>query len=448
MPTAAAMDATAFEEHEALIQFLYLAPAGLVQMSDDGEIGMINPFAAQLLLPLSPNGELANLYTLLESTAPDLRQVVRSYAAPSGMVCDGMRVHANVGPPGSRKTQILSLTLLKLDATRLMAMLSDVTQQVLRERLVKQQEAWLTAIMTDITDYALMSLDADGLVDDWNPSIERVTGHRAETVVGRPWTMFHPPGAMTSDRRRDLLQEADANGWSLDEGWRVRADGTRFWGSAMIAPLQSRADAADRMSTAFLASEVSGYSLVVRDVSDKREATESQRRAFFCDHLTSILNRRTFFEAGELELDRYRRSPRPIALVLIDADHFKRINDRHGHPAGDAALRHLARLAEATLRGVDLLARIGGEEFAILLPSTDMASAVAVADRFRQSVANQPVPWEGGTIPCTVSCGVAVFTDATQGIDGLLQAADRALLVAKRSGRNRVSSTDEVLATV
>jgi diguanylate cyclase (GGDEF)-like protein len=177
---------------------------------------------------------------------------------------------------------------------------------------------------------------------------------------------------------------------------------------------------------------------VLRDVSDKREAIDARRKSLFSDHLTGVANRRAFFEAAELELNRNRRAPRPTALILVDADHFKRINDRHGHPGGDAVLRHLGQLLAATFRQVDVVARVGGEEFAVLLPSSSLDGAAAVAERLRQLVADDPVVFDGAQIACTISAGVAVCDGEKTGLDTLMKRADRALYAAKAAGRNRV----------
>jgi diguanylate cyclase (GGDEF)-like protein len=177
---------------------------------------------------------------------------------------------------------------------------------------------------------------------------------------------------------------------------------------------------------------------VLRDVSDRREAIDARRKSLFCDHLTGVANRRAFVEAAELELNRNRRAPRPTALVLVDADHFKRINDRHGHAGGDAVLRHLGQLLSATFRQVDVVARVGGEEFAVLLPSSDLDAAVAVAERLRALVASRPVAYDGAHIACTISAGVAVCDGDAPGLDGLMKRADQALYAAKAAGRDRV----------
>lgn len=422
--------------HEALLQFLYMAPVGLVQTDAEGRIGLINPVSAQLLMPLSCDGALDNLFSALETVAPDLRHQAAGFSAPHGMVCDGVRIQLHADP-ARPAPQFLSLSLLKLDAWRLMAVLTDITRQVRRDRQLRQSDAWLNAILTGISDYALVSLDRGGRINEWNDSIGRVTGFGASAALNQPYSLFDVAGSTTAERLADRLREADANGWSLDEGWRVKADGSRFWGSAMIAPLPDR-DVPVPQPGLQDESE-SAYCLVMRDISDKHEASEKYRQAMDCDYLTGIANRRAFFEAFDRELERSRRLPRPVVLLLLDADHFKAINDRHGHPAGDAVLVHLATSLVAAFRPSDLVARIGGEEFAVLLPSTSVAVAHELAVRFCQRLASAAVQVDGAAIACTVSGGMALADDGAQSLDLLLKRADQALHDAKTQGRNRIA---------
>jgi diguanylate cyclase (GGDEF)-like protein/PAS domain S-box-containing protein len=417
------------EEYEALLQFLYLVPVGVVQFSPDGTIGLMNPVCAQLLMPLSADGGLDNLFDALEQVAPELRNMASTFPAAHGTVCDGHRVQVSAGIPGKVDARMLSISLLKLDAKRMMAVISDVTQVVRRERQLKQSEAWFNAVLTGVTDYALMSIDQGGRVEAWNQSIARVTGYAERDVKGREFSVFYSPDAINSDRIADRLREAEANGWSLDNGWCVRADGSRFWANTMIAPLarDEHVPASER-----------AYALIVRDITDKREAGDSVLRASACDFLTGIANRRTFFEAAELELERWRRFPRPLSLIAIDADAFKNINDTWGHPAGDDVLRNLAQTLAANVREIDVVARIGGEEFAALLPSTDLDGAIMLAERFRSAVESQRVQSGDVEIGYTVSIGVASMEAGIGGVDQLLKVADDALYAAKKAGRNRV----------
>lgn len=423
------MLAPADEEYEALLQFLYMAPIGIVQTQRDGEILMANPLSAQLLMPLSRNGNLDNLFTTLAPVAPDLLHRVNSYDAGHGMVCEGLHLQVDAGQAGRRPARMLSLSLLKLDDSRLMAVLSDVSTAVARDRELRVSQAWISTIVAGITDYALMTLDAGGRVTDWNAGVSRLTGFDADTVVGKPFAVFYPADALSGQRVLDRLDEASRSGWSLDEGWRCRADGSRFWGSCLIAPLLAADEAPP---------DQRAYSLIVRDISDHRQASETLHNAIHCDHLTGLMNRRAFFEAAELEVQRWLRRPRLLSVVMIDADHFKAINDTHGHATGDAVLRHLAAGLRATFRSMDVVARIGGEEFAVLLPDTTLDGACAVASRLCQRLAEHPVEVDGQRVRCTVSAGVAAMDGGAAGVADLLKRADTALYAAKANGRNRV----------
>jgi diguanylate cyclase (GGDEF)-like protein/PAS domain S-box-containing protein len=417
------------EEHEALLQFLYMAPVGLVQTLHSGEILMINPLCAQLLMPLSLDGGLSNLFAVLEDAMPDLQHRVKQFEAPHGMVFESQLIQLSSKQSGKQEPRILSLSILKLDAQRLMGLLSDVTQSVKRDRELRQSQAWIHSIVTGISDYALLSLDEQGHVRDWNPGVERMTGFSSADSVGQSFAKFYPGDAVPPGRLLDRLEEADASGWSLDEGWRLRSDGSRYWGSCLLAPLHNPGETQ---------AENRAYSLILRDISDKREAHEEMRRSVSCDHLTGLLNRRAFFDAAEVELHRWKRSPRALALVMIDADHFKQVNDNHGHAAGDAVLRHLAAAMSATFRGQDLIARMGGEEFVVLLPATSLEGAQTVAERLCQQIARQPVDVDGELIPYTVSAGVATMAHDVAGVEGLIKRADEAMYRAKAGGRNRV----------
>ena len=154
------------------------------------------------------------------------------------------------------------------------------------------------------------------------------------------------------------------------------------------------------------------------------------------DGLTGALTRRALLEGGERELQRWQRYGRPLSLLLLDIDHFKQINDRHGHLAGDRVLADAVAQMRGVLRRVDLLGRYGGEEFVALLPETGVAAALAVAERMRAALAAQPAI--EGRPACTASIGVTTVAAGDAGLDALLARADAALYRAKRAGRNRV----------
>ncbi|WP_348751546.1 diguanylate cyclase [uncultured Aquincola sp.] len=424
------------EEFEALTQFLYMAPIGLVQLRPDGEILMINPLCAQLLMPLSPQGDLSNLFTALSGLAPDLAHQVSQFAPLHGVVCDALQLQVRGHGGGREAPRVLSLTLLKLDAERLMAMLSDVTQAVQREQALRQNHAWIHTLATGLTDYTLMTLDAQGRVQSWNPGVQRLTGHDRDSVLQRSCALFYPEGSMSPERLADRLDDARRTGWSLDEGWRQHADGSRYWGSCLLAPLHGPEPQG---------SSERGYTLIIRDVSDQRESTEALRRSVMSDHLTGVANRRAFYDAAEAELQHWLRAPRSLSLVLIDADHFKRINDAHGHAVGDAVLRHLAAGLKAAFREMDLVARLGGEEFVVLLPGANADAAEGLARRVCRELASHAVEVEGSLIRYTISAGVAAMEPGITDVDTLVKRADVAMYAAKHSGRNRVVRWDASL---
>jgi diguanylate cyclase (GGDEF)-like protein/putative nucleotidyltransferase with HDIG domain len=163
------------------------------------------------------------------------------------------------------------------------------------------------------------------------------------------------------------------------------------------------------------------------------------------DALTGLLNRRGFQELMEIETERALRSNRPLAIVVGDLDHFKHLNDRYGHGAGDLALVRFAAITRSASRRIDAVARIGGEEFALLLPDTEQHAAYLLAERLRRAV---KVPGEGLDLP-TVSFGVASFPNHAADAPALMHAADQALYAAKAMGRDRsVIYNPEVLASV
>ena len=164
------------------------------------------------------------------------------------------------------------------------------------------------------------------------------------------------------------------------------------------------------------------------------------------DALTGTLNRATFLQQGEAEFSRARRYGRSLSVMMIDADHFKRINDSFGHAGGDAALQTLAKTLRTGVRPSDLLGRMGGEEFALLLPETDSRAAVMMAERLRSAVAELAVTFADRPLRLTVSIGVATLVDATADLGTLLQVADQALYAAKGAGRNAVVDSRSVPA--
>ncbi len=174
-----------------------------------------------------------------------------------------------------------------------------------------------------------------------------------------------------------------------------------------------------------------GYVVVMRLVGKLRHLSQH-------DGLTGLLNRRAMEQLLDREAQRLQRFGQPYAVLLVDIDHFKRVNDQLGHAVGDVVLTRVAALLGEQAREVDRVARFGGEEFCVLLPHTQREGALQAAERFRAAVRQQPIEWEDQRLPITVSVGVAAASDPAETVEALLHRADQAMYRAKAQGRDRV----------
>lgn len=175
------------------------------------------------------------------------------------------------------------------------------------------------------------------------------------------------------------------------------------------------------------------------DITERKQNERELERLVQTDVLTGLASRRHFMALAEQELSRIVRYGGELSVLMMDIDHFKAINDTYGHQVGDQVIQKLGRLCQATLRDIDIVGRIGGEEFAIILPETGRESAAEVAERMRAMIAGSVVPLpQGMPLHFTVSIGVATLAEAETNLDTLLGYADKALYAAKHGGRNRV----------
>lgn len=187
------------------------------------------------------------------------------------------------------------------------------------------------------------------------------------------------------------------------------------------------------------------WSGFVFDVTDRMQLENELRHMAFHDPLTGAHNRRSFMQALAMEVHRVQRTGEPAALLMLDIDHFKRVNDTFGHDAGDEVLKHLVTTLQALLRRLDMLGRLGGEEFAVLLPATGQQGAMELAERLRLAIEKNPAPLQRAdtrsgqqVVAYTISIGVAVLGRDSTHPDDALTRADRAMYQAKTTGRNRV----------
>ena len=410
-------------EYEALLSFMYLSPVGIVRSDKSGRVDMMNPLAAQLLMPLVKGGDIENIFDSLASVAPELRNLVASFEAERGPVCENHRVFVT---PARDDAVVLACSIIKVSVDVLMMVLTDISRQVAAERRARQTESWLAGIYTSVNDFAFFTLDAEGCIDSWNPSVERLTGFGEMEVVGHMLSRFYARDEIVLHRSPEHIALTRDEGWHVEEFWCETKTGRRYWGQVLVAVL--REDDGD----------ISGYSVVLRDVTERKMHSDNLARLLTTDHLTGVTNRAHFFEIAESEVARAQRHDRALSLVMVDADHFKRINDTAGHQAGDDVLKRIADEAKALLRSSDTVARLGGEEFVLMLPSTTTGEAMVVAERLRVAVERARIDTAVGQRKATISLGVASLGDANPTLQDLLAAADRALYDAKRAGRNCV----------
>lgn len=187
-----------------------------------------------------------------------------------------------------------------------------------------------------------------------------------------------------------------------------------------------------------IATDITERKQIEDDLKQAKKIAEQLART---DELTKLSNRRAFFELGSKAIQHAQRFSNRLSLIMFDLDHFKKINDYHGHAAGDKVLQALGGLLKQTSREIDVVGRIGGEEFAIILPGTDLSGATELAQRLRQNISNLLINSENTNVTFTISIGISELRPEHRSLDDLLLQADKALYTAKRNGRNRIEST-------
>ena len=180
-----------------------------------------------------------------------------------------------------------------------------------------------------------------------------------------------------------------------------------------------------------------GRILTYSDITDLVENAEMLQRQATTDALTSLNNRRHFLALAATEWARFQRYQRPLSMLMLDIDHFKSINDTFGHASGDQAIVAVAHILKTNQRASDVVGRLGGEEFGILLPETNASQAMVAAERIRNQVAARPLMTHHPERIVTISIGIAAATLSMSSIEALMEAADKALYEAKNGGRNR-----------
>jgi len=329
----------------------------------------------------------------------------------------------------------VEISARQLPDGRLQGIVRDITE---RKRAEDQLLQLSRAV--EHSPASIVITDINGRIEYVNPKFTEVTGFTPDDVLGKT-----PPNTFGSN---ELPPEVGAGHWqtiSTGNEWRGemlnrRKNGETYWEAVSISPITDP----NGIITHFVA--------VSEDITSRKEAEEKIQRLnagleqlAMTDHLTSLYNRRYFMQRGTEEFKRARRTNQPLSLLMLDIDHFKKVNDTYGHEVGDMALQQVAAALKSSLRETDILGRMGGEEFAILLPSTLLKEAGLLAERVRQSVANVLFEVPSASLKITISIGVAAITGEMAGIDDMLRNADAAMYKAKRCGGNLVEQHEDNL---
>jgi len=287
--------------------------------------------------------------------------------------------------------------------------------------------------LVENTNDVIMVMDSTTLEDGGpriiyvNPAFERLMGYASDEVVGKNPSILQ--GEDTDMNTRSKIREA------MRDGKRIRTqilnytkEGQPLWLDINIVPIFN-----DEGRLAYFAA-------IERDLTEHKELQSRLEKLASTDSLTQLPNRQAIMNRAEKEFAHAKRYNRPLSLVMIDVDHFKSINDTYGHAAGDIVLEQVGQICGETLRDSDVLGRVGGEEFVLLLPDTPPDNAKHVAERMRQRLAQTPIQIENLDLNITASFGVASITPDDGSLEEILARSDAAMYDAKHNGRNQVKT--------
>jgi diguanylate cyclase (GGDEF)-like protein/PAS domain S-box-containing protein len=275
----------------------------------------------------------------------------------------------------------------------------------------------LRMVVDSVKNHALVALDEAGNVTNWGAGAVALTGYSAEELLGQPFSSLYVQASERSFERHRAAAESD--GWHRVQQWIRRKEGSAVWAELELAPIVDRAG------------NRRGLSALITDATEHKRVNDSNvhlisqlREQAMTDDLTGLPNRRCWIAELNRELARSRRHGTPLAVVMLDLNGFKAFNDEHGHPAGDDLLRAVARDWSEAVRGTDMLARFGGDEFSITLPDCSPELAIAVVGRVRAA-----------TLPRIDSSAGIASSDGVETAEALVARADVALYDAKRQGQ-------------
>ncbi|EXJ13823.1 sensor domain-containing diguanylate cyclase [Imhoffiella purpurea] len=307
--------------------------------------------------------------------------------------------------------------------------ITDISALKTTEQALRESEQRYKHIV-ESSHEGIWMIDAGCHTTFVNSRMAAMLGYEVEDMLGRCLYDFMP-----EECRESIQRKLEKNASKVAEQHDIRflrKDGAGIWALLSIKPMTDGNG------------DPGGLLAMAVDITDRKRMEATLHRLATSDPLTGLFNRRHFYHLAQQELERFRRYRYPLTAIMADLDHFKRTNDTFGHLAGDLVLQKAAELMREQLRTSDILCRYGGEEFAMLLPETDLKTAVITAERLRATIAAKPVETDQGSIAMTVSLGVAELPPGSmRTVETLLDYADRMLYIAKERGRNQVAVRDE-----
>ena len=284
------------------------------------------------------------------------------------------------------------------------------------------------AMVQSISGFGVYLIDARGNILTWNHGAELQTGLTHDEIVRQPYAALFDDASRAAGLPGQILGFAKYHGHYSDEHWRRRGADGRFQALATLDIV------CDTQGTH------TGFVEVVRDITADRKREKALYTQATTDTLTGLPNRGHFTEKAEQEIERARRYGDPLSVAMLDVDHFKAVNDNYGHHIGDIALQHVAEVLRQSARKIDIIGRLGGEEFAMVLPRANTQPAIEFCGRTRIALYRSRVDSPAGPLQISASIGVATLSREAPDLPSLLERADKALYKAKRHGRNRVET--------
>ncbi|WP_164931968.1 EAL domain-containing protein [Janthinobacterium sp. 17J80-10] len=300
---------------------------------------------------------------------------------------------------------------------------TDITQQVQTAQALHESSENYRLLVETTTDFAIIMTDPVGIITSWNPGAEKIIGLSQQEAVGHPIAELFTPEDRKSGRAEMELETARNLGRADDIRWHLRKDGTRVWANGVTMPLRNKDDS------------LRGFVKVMRDQTAERLAEEQTQFLALHDMLTGLPNRVHFSNQLHLAIAQSERSQIPLAVLLLDLDRFKYVNDTFGHHTGDLMLKEVASRILSSVRETDTVARLGGDEFVVIQAhAAQPGAAVTLAKKLIQEL-GRPYQLEGHEILSGTSVGISSFPlDAKNPVD-LLKRSDLALYQAKNAGR-------------